>query len=129
MPQSLDREDVLALLRRLGEDDDADVLSAARTLHAQIGDAGVDWDELLAAEPFTDEAESSGAPETGGKAVTGKGGRDADTLTLIDQLMAMPNRSEALREELEEYKSDIANGDFQARDHQYVRALHKRLLG
>jgi hypothetical protein len=32
-----------------------------------------------------------------------------------------------LREELEEYKSDLANGDFEPSDHRYIQALYARL--
>ena len=153
MNGDLDRDEVVRLLGQLGSEQDADALQAARDLHTQISAAGIDWDVLLVpaevgepsdaddeveaehtdpGEPSDadDEAEaehtdpdSTDAPPSGG----GKKGKQAGTLELIDKLLAMPDRSEALREELEEYKADIANGEFAARDHQYVRALYNRL--
>ena len=47
MVEPLDRDEVIRLLGQLGGDQDADVLQAARDLHAQITAAGLDWDELL----------------------------------------------------------------------------------
>ena len=135
MNGALDRDEVVRLLGQLGSEQDADALQAARDLHAQITDAGIDWDELLVPDELDGPSEAedvlepedddpvSAAPEPSG----GKKGKQAATLELIDSLLAMPDRSEALREELEEYKADIANGEFAARDHQYIRALHKRL--
>ena len=74
-----------------------------------------------AAPDNSDEDVADAAPATGKKS------KDAETLALIEKLLAKSGRSDALREELEEYKADITNGEFDARDHQYVRALHKRL--
>ena len=135
MTEALDRDDIVRLLDQLGSDQDADVLDAARELHAQIIAAGVDWDELLMpdASVDADDAGDQAAPDNSDEDVadaapaTGKKSKDAETLALIEKLLAKSGRSDALREELEEYKADIANGEFDARDHQYVRALHKRL--
>lgn len=135
MAEPLDRENVIRLLKRLGSDQDADVLEAALDLHAQITAADLDWDELLmpdnlAEDPVAAETpEPDHAPEDSADAApkAGKIGKNADTLALIDSLLAGSDRSEALREELAEYKADIANGDFAAKDHQYVRALYERL--
>jgi len=123
MAEPLDRDDVIRLLDQLGGDQDEVVLAAARQLHAQINAAGLDWNELLIADTLADPVDTGddAAPSAGG---TGKGG---DTLDLIEELLAKPNRSDALREELEEYKADIANGEFHARDHKYVRSLYERL--
>ncbi len=149
MAEPLDRDEVIGLLDRLGSDQDVDVLEAARALYARINAAGLDWDELLiadtSAEPIdtSDAAESPAEPiETSDAAESpaepvetsdatespaGKTGKDGSTLDLIEALLAKPDRSETLREELEEYKADIANGEFHAKDHQYVRSLHARL--
>ncbi|MCZ6587044.1 MAG: hypothetical protein O7F69_06865 [Alphaproteobacteria bacterium] len=129
---------------QLGGDQDADVLEAARDLHAQITAAGLNWDELLMPDVDTtmDSTETDEtAVETDETAVSdhsdqdgddaapsaGKKGKNAETLALIEKLLAKPDRSDALREELEDYKEDIAQGEFNAKDHQYVRALYARL--
>ncbi len=154
MTEPLDRDVVIRLLDQLGGDQDADVLEAARDLHAQITAAGLNWDELLMPDVDTtmdstetdetavetDETDET-AVETDETAVpdhsdqdgddaapsAGKKGKNAETLALIEKLLAKPDRSDALREELEDYKEDIAQGEFKAKDHQYVRALYARL--
>ncbi|MFT5181594.1 MAG: hypothetical protein ACI8S3_001478 [Alphaproteobacteria bacterium] len=138
MTEPLDRGEVIRLLNQLGSDQDADVLKAARDLYAQITAADVGWDTLLMPdEPVAaadtdetaaaDDADDADSLITDAAPSTGKIGSDADTLALIEKLLAAPDRSEVLREELEEYKADIANGDFVAKDHKYVRALYERL--
>ena len=144
MTEPLDRDEVIRLLDQLGGDQDADVLEAARDLHAQITAAGLNWDELLMPDVDTtmDSTETDEtAVETDETAVpdhsdqdgddaapsAGKKGKNAETLALIEKLLAKPDRSDALREELEDYKEDIAQGEFNAKDHQYVRALYARL--
>ena len=144
MTEPLDRDVVIRLLDQLGGDQDADVLEAARDLHAQITAAGLNWDELLMPDVDTtmDSTETDEtAVETDETAVpdhsdqdgddaapsAGKKGKNAETLALIEKLLAKPDRSDALREELEDYKEDIAQGEFNAKDHQYVRALYARL--
>ncbi len=52
---------------------------------------------------------------------------DADSLALIDELLAKPGIAEDLREEMEHYKTDIAKGEFEEADRRYVRAVHQRL--
>ena len=47
MLSNLSREDFIELLNKLGMDDDDDVLTAARDLHARITVAGIAWDDLL----------------------------------------------------------------------------------
>ena len=51
-----------------------------------------------------------------------------ETLTLINKLLKRDGNSDDLLEELEDYKIDIANGEFEARDHKYVKALYLRLI-
>ncbi len=150
MTEPLDRDDVIRLLDLLGSDEDVEVLEAARDLHAQITAAELDWDELLMPDASVNASDTDDIDETDDTADTadtaetagshhsamdgtdeapsaGKKGRDAESLTLIETLLSDSDRSDALREELEEYKADIAQGEFGAKDHQYVRALHKRL--
>ncbi len=144
MTEPLDRDDVIRLLDQLGGDQDADVLEAARDLHAQITAAGLNWDELLMPDVDTTmdstetdetavETDETDVPDhsdqDGDDAApsAGKKGKNAETLALIEKLLAKPDRSDVLREELKEYKEDIAQGEFNAKDHQYVRALYARL--
>jgi hypothetical protein len=52
---------------------------------------------------------------------------ESKTPALINKLLARKGNSEALREELEELKSDLANGDLEPSDHRYIQVLHARL--
>ncbi len=53
--------------------------------------------------------------------------KDTDSLALISELLGEFSISEDLREELENYKTDIAAGKFQEADRRYVRAVYERL--
>lgn len=125
MTDGLMRDDLIELLERLGSDSDEDALDAARELHAHVSGAGVNWDDLLVpdtsgpAEPESSSAEPEAPAETGED--------NASSLALIDKMLARPSISEEFRGELEDYKADIAKGDFEERDHRYIRALFERL--
>jgi hypothetical protein len=128
----LDRAELLELLDRLGAEDDAAVLAAARALHRKVSESGLTWDDLLrldadgdnagssaADQVFDEEDEQSSTPvATGGK---------AEVVRLIDRLLARPSISQTLREELADFKRAIADGTFEDEDAQYVRSLAKRL--
>ena len=130
MTEPLERAKFIELLKRLGSDQDEAVLEAARQAHAQITVAGMTWEDLLVPDVAADagddvqyqDAEDE-TPEP--PAETAK--KDADSLVLIDELLAKTGISEDLREELENYKTNIAEGEFEEADRQYVGALHKRL--
>ncbi len=47
MTEALKRDEMIALLDRMGSERDEDVLAAAREAHSLIAAAGVSWDELL----------------------------------------------------------------------------------
>jgi hypothetical protein len=125
MTDGLVRDDLIALLERLGDDSDEDALDAARQLHAHVTDAGLTWAELLV--PDTGGSPTAGPSPTAPETPLPPGGGDAQSLALIDQMLARPGISDDFRSELEGYKSDIANGEFEERDHRYIRALHDRL--
>ncbi len=54
MTEPLNRGDIIALLQRLGGGDDAEVLEAARALHAAVAGAGTNWEALLVPEDAGD---------------------------------------------------------------------------
>lgn len=138
---NLDRAEFVALLRKLGSESDAEVLTAARDLHAKVTVAGVAWEDLLVPEPSEEEEEES-APDTGEAAGKEEDAAvltapDADTgavdeagkaeaLSLIEA-MGKLHVGAATKEELADYKREIAEGEFQQMDLRYLRALHKRL--
>jgi hypothetical protein len=132
------------LLDRLGSEDNAGVVEAARTLHKEVTGPGLDWDVLLTPEeheePAFDDAdededegeyedEAEDEPEVDAEAFAGdvKDSRDAEVLALIERLLARRQLAEATREELAGYKEDIAEGELDEADRKYVRALHARI--
>ncbi len=137
MTEPLEREELIALLNTLGSEDDAEVLAAARDLHGRVEAAETTWDALIAPDgqgwesedaldeadeflPEAEEEEEARSPEEQDAA-------NAEALGLIAKLLARPDASEALREELEGYKADIAEDEFTAADLRYLRALAARL--
>lgn len=147
MTETLDRDELAALLARLGDDDDAAALRAAREAHARVAAAGLSWAALLApadgadaedalevadaadadAAADADEADEADAADQAGAAGAEGAGTDAESLALIGQLLARRDVSQELRDELDGYKADIAAGEFTDSDHRYIRALCKRL--
>ncbi len=137
MTEPLERDNVIALLKGLGSDQDEEVLEAARQVHAQITAAGMTWEDLLVPDVAADDGDDAEFQDTEDEtpeppaetpeppAKTAK--TAADSLALIDQLLAKPGISEDLREELKSYKTDIAEGEFQEADRRYLRAVHARL--
>ena len=140
MSVTLERKQVIELLDKLGSDQDEDVLSAARTLHKQIAESGMSWDDLLVGDgPGVEEqAPVNTLPSEGNEndAIeietaepdTEFTGDETQTLLLIDELLGRDGISSEFREELEEYKTDISNGIFDASDHRYVHAVYARLI-
>ena len=159
----LNRERIIELLNRLGSEDDADVVKAARTLHREVTAAGFGWDALLTPEKVDepappdeeeeeaaaeeeeyededkdereeeDEGEAEPEPDTeaeiDAEALAEKvhDSRDAESLALIEKLLARRRLGEATRVELNGYREDIAEGEFDEADRKYVRALHARI--
>ena len=130
MKEPLNRSEIIRLLKNLGSDQDDAVLSAARDLNQQITASGLDWGELLIPEEgqSSDVSEVKEEKDSSDNDVADDVVDDVDfTLSLIEKILSNSDRSDALREELEDYKNDISNGDFTDDDHKYVRALFDRL--
>jgi hypothetical protein len=130
----LDRPRIIELLDRLGADKDETVVQAARELHRLVNESGATWDELLRVEPGPASGPETRAHEAAIDAEaddqTEKARSDpghAETVRLIERLLARRNLSETLREDLVEMKQTIADGSFDAMDGRYIRALAKRL--
>jgi hypothetical protein len=121
---SFDRAGFIELLDRLGGDNDAAVLEAARALHRKAAESGLTWDELLTLEAGdTDEP----VEETSASEGAGEGAADnAEASRLIERLLRK-GVSETLRGDLAEMKRNIADGSFDVTDRRYLRALAKRM--
>ena len=139
MSVTLERNKVIELLDKLGTEQDEDVLAAARMLHSQSTESGLGWGDLLVGdEPeVEDEAQVDPLPAEGDenddiaedtvepdKKFTGD---ETPTLSLIEKLLARDGISSEFREELEGYKTDISDGEFDSSDHRYVHAVYARL--
>jgi len=123
----LDRAELLELLGRLGAEDDASVLAAARALHGKISESGLTWEELLRLDAdATGREQDDSPPEETSSGERPSGGK-AEVALLIERLLTRTTISDTLREELVDFKRAIADGSFDEMDAQYVRALAKRL--
>jgi hypothetical protein len=119
----LDRAGLIELLERLGADNDAAVLEAARTLHRKAAEAGVSWDDLI--RPDGEHADGSGAD----MAAAEDSALDpdaAETQRLIDRILRR-DLSDSLRADVVEMKRNLAEGSLDAMDRRYLRALARRL--
>jgi hypothetical protein len=122
----VDRAALIDLLGRLGSDDDATVLEAARALHRKVTESGLSWDDLIPLDTSDDApAEEEGEAERGEVAVALTPDA-AETTRLIDRMLRK-GVSESLREDLTEMKRQLADGSLDEDDRRYVRALAKRL--
>jgi len=116
-----DRAGLIELLDRLGSNDDATVLEAARALHRKTGEAGLTWDELIRGPEDRDPIAFAPA---GSEDMS-----DADaseTARLIDRLLRK-EVSDSLRDDLAEMKRQLAEHTLNPEDARYVRALARRL--
>ncbi len=131
MTETLRRDEFIAILNRLGSDEDDEVLEAARQAHARIAASGMSWEDLLVPdEPAEDIDESEETDEPAPEAEEdGAEGTEKDTesLALIGELLARSDISEELRAELDGYKTDIAENEFVEADRRYLRAVRQRL--
>jgi len=141
MTEPLLRDDIIELLNSLGKEEDQEVLEAARQVHAKVAAADTTWEALLVpeggveaapAETEDDDPEESLDPEPDDEepeAVELPGSaseKEAEALALIEKMLAESGISEDFREELDGYKTDIAEGEFIDADHRYIRAVFKR---
>ena len=117
-----DRTGFIALLERLRQDDDAAVVAAARDVTARMEADGLTWEALIV-DPDAADYEDAGDDDAAVTPVSDATG-DAE---LIDNLLARDDLSDDTRDELMDYKQDIAEGEFTEADSQYLRALAKRL--
>ena len=117
MQANLERQKFIDLLNKLGDPNDDEVIAAARDLHAQVVVSGLTWDDLLF--PEEEEEEEEEEPPLNEE-------EQKEALSLINQISELGVSAET-KEELEVYKIDIKEGEFEKMDLKYLQALHKRL--
>lgn len=138
MTDGPERDELIELLDKLGDDSDEAVLAAARRLHAMVDESSAGWDDLLLPptadtpvvedeEEDQDDEDDADDDEDAGTSDEGGDMDDAQSSRLIESLLGRADISEFLREELEGYKEEIAEGDFAASDRAYLHALNARL--
>ena len=139
MSDDFDRDGLISLLQQLNSDDDEKVLAAARALRGGMRASGKTWDDLLRQSNDESHAKEEDAdvddddidetedePQKNKASSSGSMSND-EALKLIDKMLKKFKVSASMREELEGYKEDIADGEFEAKDRQYLKALHSRL--
>ena len=140
MDQNLERETVIELLGRLGDEDDDTVLATARSLHAVIQEANANWNDLLVPDGDVDSS-SYEDEEVEGQEDEGVEDEEveddelvqipitdsSESMALIRKMLDAPNVSVALREELQGYKEDIGENEFTTSDAAYLKILAERL--
>ena len=97
------------------EDEDAAEREEADGEDAQFAEA--DGEAAEPAEADGEDAAPAAARDRGNK----------ESLALIARLLAKSDISKDMREELQGYKENIAEGEFEDMDRKYLRALHARL--
>ncbi len=129
-----DRMYLLERLERLGAEDDAEALQAARELAARVSEGGLDWDDLIAPEePPEDDFASTDYDQLGEEDAEGAEeqepleGDGSDEMQLLQKLLERKGTSRALKEELQEIRRDAAAEGISDMDRRYLQALARRL--
>ena len=129
----LERTYLLERLERLGAEDEAEALQAARELAARVSEGELDWDDLIAPEDPPDD--DFAAPDFDPEEDEGDGAEDEPPLAgdgssemqLLARLLERRGNSRALKEELQEIRRDAASEGLSDIDRRYLQALAKRL--
>ena len=150
MDQKLERETVIELLGRLGDENDDTVLATARSLHAVIQGANVNWNDLLVPDGSVDTGSYEDEEVEDGNVVSASYEDEdedededeeveddefvqspvtdsSESMALINKMLNASNVSDALREELQGYKEDIRENEFTTSDAAYLKVLAERL--
>jgi len=139
MIEDFDRDGLIALLQQLNSDEDERVLAAARALRGGMRTTGKTWDDLLrdskdepraksVVEDNVEDDEDDEVDEDNAiNASSSSSMTNDDALKLIERMIKKFKVSAMMREELEGYKEDIADGEFDADDQRYLQSLYDRL--
>ena len=137
MRTDLERGDFLTLLEKLKSEEDDEVLGVVRDINAKMTVAGVSWDDLLISQDETQEDNADDDKDKDGQ----ESGREnvsddnfeplndeerQEAENLINAIKGM-KVSEATKQEIDEYRDDLREGEFEQMDLRYLRALKARL--
>ena len=137
MRTDLERDEFLALLEKLKSEEDNEILGVVRDINAKMTVAGVSWDDLLISQNETqedsvddneDEDDQKGdrANVSGDNFEPLNDEERQEAESLINAIKGM-KVSESTKQELDEYKDDLSEGEFEQMDLRYLRALKARL--
>ncbi len=116
---SIDRDALLAALEAMGGEDDAMALEAARSAHAMVDQAGLEWEEILLERLPGTVAEPGPVIEVDED--------DESVLQVIDTMLARPALHDGTRDDLQEFRADLEKGELDPEDRAYVIALYQRV--
>ncbi|MDJ0684560.1 MAG: hypothetical protein QNJ84_07665 [Alphaproteobacteria bacterium] len=137
----VDRTTFIELLDKLRSEDEAEVVAAARDINRRMDEAELSWRDVLAPEQSdqddledddeaddfedNDDDDEDDFDEDDEVAFEGEDAKQA--AAQIERILARYELSDTTEEDLRDYLTDIAEGEFTEADNRYVQALHKRL--
>lgn len=116
---SIDRDALMAALDAMGSADDAMALEAARSAHAMVDQAGLEWEEILVERLPGTVVEAGPVIEVSED--------DESIMKVIDAMLARPALHEGTRDDLQDFRADLEKGELDAEDRAYVIALYQRV--
>ncbi|SRR5258706_9386947 len=119
----LDRDGFIALLDKLGDAEDANVVAAAREIHQRMASANLQWKDLL----LPPDASDSDSDPDDSPSLDSPASPVSEDYALVDRLLARSGLSQDSRDELTGLRADIDGGEFTARDRKYLQSLEARL--
>jgi hypothetical protein len=140
MKTDLERDEFLVLLEKLRSEDDSIILATVGDINSKMMVAEVSWDDLLISQDDIQvDNDVDAEVQDANNANNAKNDNDSDGTIeplndeekreaedLIGAIRSM-KVSGSTKKELDEYASDIKEGEFELMDLRYLRALKARL--
>ena len=134
MKTDLERDEFLVLLEKLRSEDDSIILATVGDINSKMMVAEVSWDDLLISQDDIqvdndEDAEVQDANNDNDSDGTIEPLNDEEKREAEDLIGAIRSMkvSGSTKKELDEYASDIKEGEFELMDLRYLRALKARL--
>ena len=134
MKTDLERDEFLVLLEKLRSEDDSIILATVGDINSKMMVAEVSWDDLLISQDNIQvdndvDAEVQDANNDNDSDGTFEPLNDEEKREAEDLIGAIRSMkvSGSTKKELDEYASDIKEGEFELMDLRYLRALKARL--
>jgi hypothetical protein len=134
MKTDLERDEFLVLLEKLRSEDDSIILATVGDINSKMMVAEVSWDDLLISQDDIQvdndaDAEDQDANNDNDSDGTFEPLNDEEKREAEDLIGAIRSMkvSGSTKKELDEYASDIKEGEFELMDLRYLRALKARL--